>query len=98
MNTLGLLRISAVESSISQPSINELTHRSDPGFILRPLLDKALLSERPAHLVEILVADSIVVVTVAAFMGVEDFMVVGLEAVLTVVIGKNGTIFKQNER
>jgi hypothetical protein len=43
--------------------------------------------------VEILLADFIVVVTVAA-----AFMVVGLEAVLTVVIGKNGTIFKQNER
>ena len=67
-------------------------HRSDPGFILRPLLDKALLSERRAHLVEILLADSIVVVTGAAFMAVEDFMVaaggtvVGLEEVFTVVI------------
>lgn len=96
MNTVGLLRISAVEFLISQPSTNELMDRSGPGFILRPLLDKALLSERRAHSVEVFLADSIVVVTVAAFMAVEDFMVVGLEAALTVAIDKKRQYFNQN--
>ena len=98
MTVFGLLRFTAAEFSINRPLTNGLLYRTRPGFILRPLLDKALLSERRAHLVEILLADFIVVVTVAAFMRVEDFMVAGLEAVLMVVIDKNGTIFKQNER
>jgi hypothetical protein len=89
MNTVGLLRISAVEFLISQPSTKGLMHRSGPGFFLRPLLHKTQLSERRAHSVEVFMANTIVVVTVAAFMAGEVFMVAaGLEAALMVAIDK----------
>jgi len=73
-----LLRISAVEFSISQPLTNELMYRSAPGFIRRLLLHKVLLLERRARSVKVFLADSIVVVVTRAFM-VEGAFTVAIE-------------------
>jgi hypothetical protein len=69
MCILGLLRISAVEFSISQPLINGLMYQPDPDFIPRPLLHKAQLSDRNTS-VAMLKAVSRVVVTAGDFTGV----------------------------
>ena len=63
MTLFSLLRISAAEFSISQPSTNELMCRSHPGFIPRLLLHKAQLSAHRARMVVVLLADSIVAVS-----------------------------------